>query len=265
MTPSSKLTFAPLYEQVKKGHFSTASLPENGGREASCPVKSHSLKNTESAKERCARPLMRLPAKKRLVRYQGKGNRCGRTRRRQFPVPLLPSQRQERKTRLPAFTKSTACGSPRRRTPNGRLSSLLRTPKSSTSTVYVCSTISRSSTNGSRYRPPVFPDFNFEFDKVPNTLYEHYQIHFGITVAHATEQIEVTMPDSGDLKRLNIERNHPLLLVTRTSFDLQDRPSNFASAGSTRATTCTAPTCAERAPSVPEPPKRFRRFFGLIY
>ena len=72
-----------------------------------------------------------------------------------------------------------------------------------------------------------FPHFNFEFDKVPNTLYEHYQIHFGITVAHATEQIEVTMPDSGDLKRLNIERNHPLLLVTRTSFDLQDRPVEF--------------------------------------
>ena len=72
-----------------------------------------------------------------------------------------------------------------------------------------------------------FPHFNFEFDKVPNTLYEHYQIHFGITVAHATEQIEVTMPDSGDLKRFNIERNHPLLLVTRTSFDLQDRPVEF--------------------------------------
>ena len=72
-----------------------------------------------------------------------------------------------------------------------------------------------------------FPHFNFEFDKVPNTLYEHYQIHFGITVAHATEQIEVTMPDSGDLKRLNIERNHPLLLVTRISFDLQDRPVEF--------------------------------------
>ena len=33
--------------------------------------------------------------------------------------------------------------------------------------------------------------------------------------------------DSGDLKRLNIERNHPLLLVTRTSFDLQDRPVEF--------------------------------------
>ena len=35
------------------------------------------------------------------------------------------------------------------------------------------------------------------------------------------------MPDSGDLKRLNIERNHPLLLVTRISFDLQDRPVEF--------------------------------------
>lgn len=125
------------------------------------------------------------------------------------------------------FHKSTACGSPR--PSDAERAALELAPDAKVIHIDRVRMLNDFPVINERVALPTarFPHFNFEFDKVPNTLYEHYQIHFGITVAHATEQIEVTMPDSGDLKRLNIERNHPLLLVTRTSFDLQDRPVEF--------------------------------------
>lgn len=55
MTPSSKLTFAPLYEQVKKAIFNRI-IAENGAGKLPGPVKSHSLKNTESARNAAQGP-----------------------------------------------------------------------------------------------------------------------------------------------------------------------------------------------------------------
>ena len=149
----------------------------------------------------------------------------GCTRRRQFPVPVLPSLATGTK-RAHRFHKSTV----RLATPSdAERAALELAPDAKVIHIDRVRMLNDFPVINERVALPTarFPHFNFEFDKVPNTLYEHYQIHFGITVAHATEQIEVTMPDSGDLKRLNIERNHPLLLVTRTSFDLQDRPVEF--------------------------------------
>ena len=72
-----------------------------------------------------------------------------------------------------------------------------------------------------------FPQFSCEFDKIPNTLYEHYQMDFGITVARATEQLRAILPESADVKRLSIDKKTPLLQVCRTTFDLQDQPVEF--------------------------------------
>lgn len=155
MTPSSKLTFAPLYEQVKKAILNRIIAGE-WGPGSFLPSEIALAKEYGVSQGTLRKALNALTREKRLVRYQGKGtavavldedSSCS-------PSSFSATGTENASTR---FHKSTACGSPRRRTPNGRLSSLLRTPKSSTSTVYVCSTISRSSTNGSRYRPPVFP------------------------------------------------------------------------------------------------------------
>ena len=170
--------------------------------------------------------LNALTREKRLVRYQGKGNRCGRTRRRQFLFPFfLLSDRNGKRV----YPLSQIYGVRLATPSDAERAALELAPDAKVIHIDRVRMLNDFPVINERVALPTarFPHFNFEFDKVPNTLYEHYQIHFGITVAHATEQIEVTMPDSGDLKRLNIERNHPLLLVTRTSFDLQDRPVEF--------------------------------------
>ena len=224
MTPSSKLTFAPLYEQVKKailnriiaGEWGPGSfLPSEIALAKEYGVSQGTLRKALNALTR-ENGWSATRAREPLWPYSTKTVPCS-------PSSFSATGTENASTR---FHKSTACGSPRRRTPNGRLSSL---PGRQSHPHRPCTYAQRFPVINERVALPTarFPHFNFEFDKVPNTLYEHYQIHFGITVAHATEQIEVTMPDSGDLKRLNIERNHPLLLVTRTSFDLQDRPVEF--------------------------------------
>lgn len=171
--------------------------------------------------------LNALTREKRLVRYQGKGTAVAVLDEDSslFPFFLLSDRNGKRVYPLSQILRRTA--SPRRRTPEP--GGLELAPGRQSHPHRPCTHAQRfpGHQRTGRATDRRFPHFNFEFDKVPNTLYEHYQIHFGITVAHATEQIEVTMPDSGDLKRLNIERNHPLLLVTRTSFDLQDRPVEF--------------------------------------
>ena len=183
MTPSSKLTFAPLYEQVKKAILNRIIAGE-WGPGSFLPSEIALAKEYGVSQGTLRKALNALTREKRLVRYQGKGTAVA-------VLELAPDAKVIHIDRVRMLNDFPVI--------NERVA--LPTAR--------------------------FPHFNFEFDKVPNTPYEHYQIHFGITVAHATEQIEVTMPDSGDLKRLNIERNHPLLLVTRTSFDLQDRPVEF--------------------------------------
>ena len=184
MTPSSKLTFAPLYEQVKKAILNRIIAGE-WGPGSFLPSEIALAKEYGVSQGTLRKALNALTREKRLVRYQGKGTAVAVLDEDSSLFPFFHIDRVRMLNDFPVINERVAL-------PTAR-----------------------------------FPHFNFDFDKVPNTLYEHYQIHFGITVAHATEQIEVTMPDSGDLKRLNIERNHPLLLVTRTSFDLQDRPVEF--------------------------------------
>ena len=202
MTPSSKLTFAPLYEQVKKAILNRIIAGE-WGPGSFLPSEIALAKEYGVSQGTLRKALNALTREKRLVRYQGKGT----------AVAVL-SQIYGVRLATPSDAERAAL----ELAPDAKVIHIDRVRMLNDFPVI-----------NERVALPTarFPHFNFEFDKVPNTLYEHYQIHFGITVAHATEQIEVTMPDSGDLKRLNIERNHPLLLVTRTSFDLQDRPVEF--------------------------------------
>ena len=224
MTPSSKLTFAPLYEQVKKAILNRIIAGE-WGPGSFLPSEIALAKEYGVSQGTLRKALMRLPAKT-AGPLPGQGNRCGRTRR--STVPCSPSSFSATGTEN-ASTRFTNLRRTARHASDAERAALELAPDAKVIHIDRVRMLNDFPVINERVALPTarFPHFNFEFDKVPNTLYEHYQIHFGITVAHATEQIEVTMPDSGDLKRLNIERNHPLLLVTRTSFDLQDRPVEF--------------------------------------
>ena len=225
MTPSSKLTFAPLYEQVKKAILNRIIAGE-WGPGSFLPSEIALAKEYGVSQGTLRKALNALTREKRLVRYQGKGTAVDVLDEDSslFPFFLLSDRNGKR-----VYPLSQIYGVRLATPSDAERAALELAPDAKVIHIDRVRMLNDFPVINERVALPTarFPHFNFEFDKVPNTLYEHYQIHFGITVAHATEQIEVTMPDSGDLKRLNIERNHPLLLVTRTSFDLQDRPVEF--------------------------------------
>ena len=225
MTPSSKLTFAPLFEQVKKAILNRIIAGE-WGPGSFLPSEIALAKEYGVSQGTLRKALNALTREKRLVRYQGKGTAVAVLDEDSslFPFFLLSDRNGKR-----VYPLSQIYGVRLATPSDAERAALELAPDAKVIHIDRVRMLNDFPVINERVALPTarFPHFNFEFDKVPNTLYEHYQIHFGITVAHATEQIEVTMPDSGDLKRLNIERNHPLLLVTRTSFDLQDRPVEF--------------------------------------
>ena len=204
MTPSSKLTFAPLYEQVKKAILNRIIAGEWG-------------------------PGSFLPSEIALAKEYGVSQGTLRKALNALTSSLFPFFLLSDRNGKRVYPLSQIYGVRLATPSDAERAALELAPDAKVIHIDRVRMLNDFPVINERVALPTarFPHFNFEFDKVPNTLYEHYQIHFGITVAHATEQIEVTMPDSGDLKRLNIERNHPLLLVTRTSFDLQDRPVEF--------------------------------------
>ena len=228
MTPHTdipKLTFTPLYEQVKKAILNRIIAGE-WGPGSFLPSEIALAKEYGVSHGTLRKALNALTREKRLVRYQGKGTAVAVLDEDSslFPFFLLSDKYGKR-----VYPLSHICGV--RLAPPSEAERAALNLGPDTDVIHIdrvrmladCPVINERVTLSTAR----FPHFSFEFDKVPNTLYEHYQIHFGITVARATEQIEVTMPDAADLKRLNIEKNHPLLLVTRTSFDLQDQPVEF--------------------------------------
>ena len=214
MTPSSKLTFAPLYEQVKKAILNRIIAGE-WGPGSFLPSEIALAKEYGVSQGTLRKALNALTREKRLVRYQGKGTAVAVLDEDSslFPFFLLSDRNGKR-----VYPLSQIYGVRLATPSDAERAALELAPDAKVIHIDRVRMLNDFPVINERVALPTarFPHFNFEFDKVPNTLYEHYQIHFGITVA-----------DSGDLKRLNIERNHPLLLVTRTSFDLQDRPVEF--------------------------------------
>jgi len=70
----------------------------------------------------------------------------------------------------------------------------------------------------------ILPKNIFENLEVPNTLYAFYQQTCGVRVI---ETIEADMPNADDMKRLNIKKHQPMLMISRTSFGANDVPIEF--------------------------------------
>lgn len=225
MTPSPKLTFAPLYEQVKKAILDRIIAGE-WGPGSFLPSEIALAKEYGVSQGTLRKALNALTREKRLVRYQGKGTAVAVLDEDSalFPFFLLSDKSGKR-----VYPLSQIYGVRLDEPSEAERAALSLAP--GVQVIHIdrvrmlddCPVINERVTLSTAR----FPAFSFDFDKVPNTLYEHYQLHFGITVARATEQIEATLPDATDMKRLNVERSHPLLLVTRTSFDLQEQPVEF--------------------------------------
>ena len=76
--------------------------------------------------------------------------------------------------------------------------------------------------------PKPFPQNTFEqITTLPNTVYAFYLKEFGIRITTATEELVAVMPDSLDVERLGVKPDHPLLMVCRTSYDVNNVPVEY--------------------------------------
>lgn len=225
MPNAAKLTFAPLYDQVKKAILKRIIAGE-WGPGSFLPSETALASEYGVSQGTLRKALNALTREKRLVRYQGKGTAVAVLDEDSalFPFFLLCDRHGKRVYPLSQVYNL------RRMSPSpAEQIALQLEPESAIIRIDRIRVLDNRPVINERVILPAarFPDFSFEFDKVPNTLYEHYQLHFGITVARATEQIEAVLPDAGDARRLGVERAVPLLQVARTAFDLQDRPVEF--------------------------------------
>ncbi len=66
--------------------------------------------------------------------------------------------------------------------------------------------------------------------EIQNTLYDFYQQSCGPRVARVVKKIEAGMPNTSDIKRLDILKNQTSLLIQRTSIFISIFPLNFTTA-----------------------------------
>lgn len=220
-----KATYTPLYEQVKKdimqriidGEWSPGSfLPSEQALALEYGVSQGTLRKA----------LNGLTREKRLVRYQGKGT----------AVAVL----DEDSSLFPFFLLSDRNG--KKVFPISQVHGIVKDTPTILEQTALALDVGRPVIRIERLRVlnnyPVinewvtlpearFVGFNFDCTKIPNTLYGYYQMHFGITVARAMEQIDAALPDPVDCKRLGLDRNTPILRVMRTTYDLHNKPVEF--------------------------------------
>lgn len=225
MEPSSKLTLTPLYEQVKKsileriikGEWDPGSfLPSEIALADEYGVSQGTLRKALNA----------LSREKRLVRYQGKGTAvaildensalfpfflfCDRQGQRVYPTSMvydtskcLPDVDEQKYLEIDGSEYVIRIE---------RVRFLNEIP-------VINERVSLSASN--------FPNFNLNPGEIPNTLYEYFQLNYGITISNATEYIEAINPDAKDIERLGVLPVKPLLCLSRISYDLQNRPVEY--------------------------------------
>ena len=69
----------------------------------------------------------------------------------------------------------------------------------------------------------LFPDLA-DIREVPNTLYDLYERHYGVTIARAVERLAAIPASERDAKLMEIEPGTPLLEIDRTAIALNGAP-----------------------------------------
>ena len=60
--------------------------------------------------------------------------------------------------------------------------------------------------------------------ELPNTLYDHFQTHYGITISRGTEKLTAAMAGPAEAGALGIAEGTPLLKLDRIAYSLQNMP-----------------------------------------
>lgn len=70
----------------------------------------------------------------------------------------------------------------------------------------------------------VFPGLIDGDDALPNTLYDHYQSRYGITIQRASEDVKAAAAPKQVVKWLDLEPGSPVLQILRTAYALDGSP-----------------------------------------
>lgn len=220
-----KLTSIPLYAQIKSSILGRIAAKE-WGPGSFLPSEMALAEEYGVSQGTLRKALNELTLEKRLVRFQGKGTAvavldadsilfpffmlCDSKEARVYPLSRTDSIQhnaagQEESAALGIKPGSEVIRIHRIRVLNDRpvINEIVVLPASR------------------------FPGFTLDFNKLPNTLYEHYYQQFGILVVRATESLEAVLPDALDQKFLRVSADKPLLEVRRKAFDLEDSVVEF--------------------------------------
>lgn len=218
---NKKISYVPLYEQVKQdvlkrilaGDWSPGSfLPNEFALAEQYGVSQGTLRKA----------LNELTAEKYLVRYQGKGTAVAVVEDNTTLFPFFFLSRRDNKLILPA----------------SRINSITRINVSQEIAQHLqinegdeVIEIKRTRILGNEcvinevvyISLKVTGDIYFEDHQFPNTLYDYYQHNRGIRIHRVMENIEAVLPSADDIKKLGISKTQPIMQISRTSFDAQER------------------------------------------
>ncbi len=216
-----KISYVPLYEQVKKdilrriiaGDWSPGSfLPNEFALAEQYGVSQGTLRKA----------LNELTAEKYLVRYQGKGTAVAVVEDDTALFPFFFLSRRDNK-HIP---------------PVSQINGIARIKASSDIAGHLQINEGDEVIEIKRVRIldnecvineivyislKVTGDIHFEDQQFPNTLYVYYQHKCGIRIHRAVEDIEAVLPTADDVKKLGIVKTQPVMKISRTSFDVQER------------------------------------------
>ena len=217
--PASKLTFTPLYSQIKSSILGRIADGE-WGPGSFLPSEIALAREYGVSQGTLRKALNELTLEKRLVRFQGKGTAVAvldadsslfpffmlydSQGSRVYPLSQTDGIRHEESTTEEAGALGIAHGSEVIRI--HRIRVLNDRPVINE---YIILPAQR------------FPEFNLDMERLPNTLYEFYYQKFGIMVIKAREELGAVLPTSTDQKYLHCPAGTPLLEVTRKAFDIE--------------------------------------------
>lgn len=69
-----------------------------------------------------------------------------------------------------------------------------------------------------------FPGLEKQPEILPNTLYQLYQQHYGVSIAHADEQLTAVLATKDEAEHLGVAEGVPLIQIRRIARDYQGEP-----------------------------------------
>ncbi len=221
----SKLTFTPLYVQIKSSILNRIAAKE-WGPGSFLPSEMALAAEYGVSQGTLRKALNELTLEKRLVRFQGKGTAVAvlDADSSLFPFFMLYDDKNNRVyplSRTDAILHDAA--------DEDEASALNIASGCEVIRIHRVRVLDEEPVINEVVVLPAsrFPGFNLDFNRLPNTLYEHYYQQFGIFVVRATEALEAVFPDAQDLKFLHLKSARPLLEVRRKAFDVEGNVVEF--------------------------------------